>query len=349
VIVDALSEREPATQQHVEEMFAGAAVYNSVVITSRTEPLLRAVERTRIYPLLLDQKQIVPFIVDYVAQLENGEPLQGGRTLLQLGDRILELAEAGGRATPVTPLLVTLFVSGALSRAQVGLNLDSLPQDVPEIFVGYLRRVLADPMAEVRGTAEDEFIRAARVVARASLGARIVPGDVATTALETADLRARTTDLLDALTSGGVIEHRTLGGISILRFALDPVAEYLTAIQAVTDLRQLGRAEILLRITGLSGQRDIRKHATDISGRFLLVIARIAQHCGCQMRRSPGKVRTSPRYSRRKIPELRELTSPALMGMERVSSIRGASAGGRGFNLRCIRSANAVSRRRGNH
>jgi hypothetical protein len=254
VIVDALSEREPASQEHVEEMFASAAAYNAVVITSRTEPQLRAVERTRVYPLLLDQKRIVPFIVDYVAQLKDAEPLQGGRTLLQLGDRILELAEAGGKATPVTPLLVTLFVASALSRAQAGLGLDSLPQDIPEIFIDYLKRVHAGPVAE-RGTAENEFIRATRVVARASLGTRMVPGDFspgeATSALEAAGLSPRATALLEALTSGGVIEHRTLGGISILRFALDPVAEYLSAMQAVSDLRQVGRAEVAVRVDGL--------------------------------------------------------------------------------------------------
>ena len=38
VIVDALSEREPMTQRHIEAMFASTAVYNAVMITSRTEP-----------------------------------------------------------------------------------------------------------------------------------------------------------------------------------------------------------------------------------------------------------------------------------------------------------------------
>jgi hypothetical protein len=52
VVVDALSEREPETQRHVEDMFASAAVYNAVVIISRTEPRLGAVERTMLYPLL---------------------------------------------------------------------------------------------------------------------------------------------------------------------------------------------------------------------------------------------------------------------------------------------------------
>src|SRR5438045_4942321 len=146
-------------------MFASAAFDDAVVITSRTEPRLGAVERTMIYPLLLDQKRVVPFIVDYVAKLADAEPLQGGRTLLQLGDRILELAETGGQDAPVTPLLVTMFVGSAMSRARAALGLEGLPQDVPEIFIDYLRRVYAGPLIEGRGTAEDEFIRAAKVAA----------------------------------------------------------------------------------------------------------------------------------------------------------------------------------------
>ena len=155
----------------------------------------------------------------------------------------------------MTPLLVTLFVASALSRAQAGLGLDSLPQDVPEIFIDYLRRVHSAPVTDVHGTAEGEFIRAARVVARASLGARMIPSDFslddAMAALGAAGLSDRATMLLKALTTGGVIELTKPGGIAILRFGLDPVAEYLTAIQAVSELRQLGRAEIRLYINKL--------------------------------------------------------------------------------------------------
>ncbi len=210
-----------------------------------------------LYPILLDQKRVVPFIVDYVAKLTDAEPLQGGRTLLQLGDRILELAETGGQATPVTPLLVTMFVDSAMSRARAGLALEGLPQDVPEIFVDYLKRIYAGPSIEAHGTAEDEFTRAARVMARASLRARLVPSDFspdeAKAALEAGGLSARASPLLEALISGGVIERRTFGGIAVLRFGLDPVAEYLTAIQSVSDLRQLRPADVPLRVKDIEG------------------------------------------------------------------------------------------------
>ena len=207
-------------------------------------------QRTLLYPLLLDQKQVVPFIVDYVAKSDEAEPLKGGRTLLQLGDRILEIAETDGQATAVTPLLVTMFVDSAMSRARKERALDDLPQDVPEIFVDYLRRVNAGAIME------DEFIRAVRVIAHASLGRRRVPGDITTdeagAALETIRLTDRSTTLLESLTAGGVLERRTFGGIDLLRFNLDPVAEYMASIQFVNELRNLEQAEIVDRINSLT-------------------------------------------------------------------------------------------------
>jgi len=122
VVIDALSEREPATQGHVESIFDTETVFNAVVITSRTDARLGAVTRTALYPELLDQRHIVPFIIDYVARLPGADALRQGQTQLELGGRILALAEAGENATPVTPLLVRLFVDSALNRAAASLS-----------------------------------------------------------------------------------------------------------------------------------------------------------------------------------------------------------------------------------
>jgi hypothetical protein len=206
-----------------------------------------------LYPELLDQERVVRFIVNYVDRSTAAEPLRRGRTWLRLGDRILELAETGGEVTPVTPLLVTMFVDSAIGLAQAGLSLDKLPQNVPEIFNDYIKRVCAGP----GNPAVDEYLRAARVMAQASLGVRLVPSDFspddAVSALGKAGLGDRATGLLDRMISGGVIERRTFGGIALLRFALDPVAEFLTAIHFVAELRQLGSAELEGRVNALKG------------------------------------------------------------------------------------------------
>ncbi len=243
VIVDALSERETESQQHVEQVFKDSVgvVFNAVIITSRTEPQLGAVERTTLFPLRLDTKRIVPFIVGYLARLENVEALQEGDAQLDLGKRILAIAEAGGDETPVTPLLVTLFVDSAVRRTAAGQSLDGMPHAVPEIFVDYLRRVNAGRPGEA-GVTEDSFIAAAQCLAAVSLGFKFVPGDFmradAVAALKAAGFSDSAAALLDRLVAGGVIERRPLGGVPALRFSLDPGAEYLAAIPQIFMLRQ---------------------------------------------------------------------------------------------------------------
>jgi len=237
LVIDALSEREPATQAHVEGIFDAETVFNAVVITSRTDPRLGAVIRTSLYPELLDQRHIVPFIIDYVARLDGADALRRGQTQLELGGRILALAEAGENATPVTPLLVRLFVDSALNRTASGQGLGGMPQDVAEIFLDYLRRV----WVPVAGVEERAFVDAAKLLAGVSLGPRRVPGDFsrneAIAPLKGAFPENIVLPLLDQLISSGVVERRSIGGVELLRFSLDPVAEYLTAIRAIEDLR----------------------------------------------------------------------------------------------------------------
>jgi hypothetical protein len=250
VIVDALSERNKATQDHIESVFGNPKppFFNAMIITSRVEPDIR-VAQTRLRPLLLDEKQIVPFLIAYIAQRPDTEPLKDGQIYLELGRKMRELARAGSQFNPVTPLLVKLFVDSALRRASAGENLDSLPQDVPEVFLDFLKGVHPETAGEPGSLGEVEFIRAATELAKTCLGERMVSYDFsyveAKKALddivELKGLPDRAPELLDALISSGIIERRIVGVESILRFALDPVAEYLAAIDAVTELRSLAR------------------------------------------------------------------------------------------------------------
>jgi len=245
VIIDALSEREVETQRHIEQVFKDimGVVFNAVIITSRVEPEVGAVERTTLYPLRLDTKHVVPFIVDYLSRLKNAEPLQRGDAQLDLGKRILAIAAAGDDETPVTPLLVTLFVDSAVRRTAAGQSLESMPHAVPEIFVDYLRRVKAGRSGEA-GVTEETFIAAAQCLAAVSLGSNYVPGDFmpadAIVALKAAGFSESAAALLDRLVAGGVIERRLPGGVPVLRFSLDPAAEYLAAIRQIFILRQGG-------------------------------------------------------------------------------------------------------------
>jgi hypothetical protein len=77
VIVDALSERESDTQQHVVQVFGEEVSFSAIVITSRAEPVLGAVDRTTLYPVRLDAARVVPFIIGYLDRLKHAESLKG--------------------------------------------------------------------------------------------------------------------------------------------------------------------------------------------------------------------------------------------------------------------------------
>jgi hypothetical protein len=248
VIVDALSEREPDTQKHVEQIFAQQVPINAIVITSRIRPNLGAVNRTTLYPVRLDAARVVPFLIGYLDRMEGVEQLKDGRTQLRLGERILALAESGRQKTTVTPLLVTLFADSARRRAAEGRPLDDMPDAIPDVFVDYLRRLNSGRAKSDGPLADDTFIQGAQTLASVSLGKNLVPQDF----LPNAAVAALTGEgitcdqafaLIDRLVASGVIERRNPGGNALLRFSLDPAAEYLAAIRQLFKLRTAGREE----------------------------------------------------------------------------------------------------------
>jgi hypothetical protein len=117
---------------------------------------------------------------------------------------------------------------------------------VPEVFVDYLRGVNASPNPDA-AVSDDVFIRAAQTVAMVSLGKNLVPQDFtpheATEALKKDEAVDQARILLDRLIASGVIERRTPGGQVILRFNLDPAAEYLAAIRRLFSMKAASRKE----------------------------------------------------------------------------------------------------------
>lgn len=241
VIVDALSERDLDTQRHVEQVFTTGIPLNALVITSRAEPNLGAIERTMLYPIRLDAANIVPFIVGYLDRIKATDQLKNGRIQLQLSERILAMAESGGRTTPITPLLVTLFVDSALRRVLDERSFVDMPEVVPEVFIDYLRRLNSNSARLEQSISDDLFIRAAQAVAAVSLGNNLVPQDFlpkdASASLNRGDLKDHEPALLSRLVASGVVERRAPAGHIVLRFSLDPVAEHLAAIQRLFSLR----------------------------------------------------------------------------------------------------------------
>ena len=174
MIVDALSERSLETQRHVSDFYGSGVPLNALVLTTRREPKFGQLDRPPVYTERLAGPTLIPFIFEYLRRRQV-EGAFDQRQQLELGDRVLALVEAGGRALSVTPLLVTLFVESALARSREHQSLEALPASVPEVYLDYLRRLNPDQAATPDAVDDATIIRAARVLARTSLGRSFVP------------------------------------------------------------------------------------------------------------------------------------------------------------------------------
>jgi photosystem II stability/assembly factor-like uncharacterized protein len=238
VIVDGVSERSIATQRQVEAA-AGHRPIALLVISTRVPPRLGPVRTARVQPERIEEATLVYFLTEYLRQTKS-EQLFSGRPLLDLADRLLGLLERANRQVVITPLLITLFVQSAADHAKRGGTLNSLPLSVPEMFLEYLRRVNPQDPTATHWMPDGVMLQCARVLGWCSLRDLYTPRDfrreAARQALQDADLWAEQRDPVSRLIANGVLEERNIAGTPMLRFHLDPLAEYLAALYQIDYL-----------------------------------------------------------------------------------------------------------------
>jgi photosystem II stability/assembly factor-like uncharacterized protein len=270
VIIDALSERSTETQRHIEQLYGSDTSVNALIVTTRREPDFGPVERTLVYPLPLDLRLLIPFIMEHLQRQQLAAHFSPQQQLI-LAQRILQIVEAGG-GLAVTPLLIILFVDAAVARAAHSSNIEGeLPINVPEVYLSYLERLNPTDVAAPNRVDHEEMQEAAFVLAQASLGSELVPTDFrrddAVEKLERAGLVSGER-FIDRLISNGIIQERIVANLRILRFQLDPVAEYLTAI---ANCRELGTNKAswrkkIAQITAMPGYpEDVRGFLTALT------------------------------------------------------------------------------------
>jgi hypothetical protein len=233
VVVDALSERGTATQRHVETLYSKDSPVNALVITSRREPDLSAVRHTSLYPERLTAERLTFFISEYLqCRHRQVDTRFTSPQQLESVKQVLRLAKIDGPSTSVTPLLVTLFVESAINRIREDLSLQDMQEQVPEVFLDYIRR--SDPSGLVR---HDELIGWACALATTSLGDSLRPSEFrredGINAIRDRGAGERAEWLVDHLVSIDVLERHEVAGIPLLRFPLVSVAEYLAAIDRI--------------------------------------------------------------------------------------------------------------------
>jgi hypothetical protein len=244
VIVDRVSERSAATQQHLGQLH-GSLRLNTLLLTSRQRISMEVSEQTFVVPLALDSSTLLHFMTavihHYFAGKDHEEirPFASIQSQLELGKRLsglITLGSAGSdgpREVPILPLPVVLFVVNAIRLIENNRSLDELPKSLPDVYSNYLRGTNPKMPGLNNGMSDEEMLQAAKALARLAIKKDYTPReftrDQAVQCLKHYSCLPSQVDPLQRLTANGVLLRKTVGATTVYRFALDPVAEFLAA------------------------------------------------------------------------------------------------------------------------
>jgi HEAT repeat protein len=265
VIVDHLSEMSDATRKAIRPELPDFCV-NALVITSRTEETLGKVIKTTLKPLRIEGNRLSSFMEAYLTQRGKRDRF----TDAEFFDACSRLSAMVG-VRNITVLLAKLYAEQLIAvkdgtASGVGVQgLAPLPDNIPDLMLSYLNELNRD----VNGDKFDD---------------RIIQDDAKAIAWECLKETYRPTtakrnDALAALTGDNAenrlkyLEDRlrliqTIGPAQDqIRFALDPLAEYLAALHLLEDYgkNQGAWRKFLSQVTTIPGS------PTAIQG-FLLAV-----------------------------------------------------------------------------
>jgi hypothetical protein len=232
-IIDRLSERSAETQEYVRTIHGSISV-GVMAVTTRRPINFEGGDQVRLYLQPLKEENIAHFITGLLTLLPPPSPFPNLSSNAEFLGRFATVIRLGEKEVDVTPLLVKLYVDRAVEAKRAGASLDDLPRSIPELHFAYLQRVNPQDLAAANRLSDEDMLRAAEPLGRLSLGEDLVPREFLKSA-------ARTTlsalgwddpsklDPIARLIENGVLREATAGTDNLLRFTLDPTAEFLTA------------------------------------------------------------------------------------------------------------------------
>jgi HEAT repeat protein len=237
VIVDHLSELTEATRQAVRPD-RPAFPANLLVVTSRIREEMQGLPRIVITPVRIQGNRLSSFMELYLTQ-------RGKRDLFD--DQ--EYFEACGRLSSmvgdrdITILLAKLYAEQMIA-AKESSGLIELPETIPDLMLSYLNEVNRN--ASSADPDDREVHRGARVIAWESLSQSFVPVPASIdNVLSTLGAGERAKATLIYLESRLRLVQTVGPARDRIRLSLDPVAEYLAALQL---LRMVGDDEAAWRV-----------------------------------------------------------------------------------------------------
>lgn len=229
VIVDRVSERESTTREHLRTLHGYQSI-NALMVTTRQPLHFDAGNDVLIHPQPLGSETLLHFMTNLLQDPSRSGAFQTMKGQMNLAQKMADLIRLGEEEIPLTPLLARLYVDKAVELAKVGATLDDLPTSIPDVYFEYLRSV--NPPG---GLSDPDMLRACEILAELALVKGFVPHEIlwseARKALAGGWKEASGPDfLLQRLRGNGVLQEANVGTEVLLRFALDPVAEFLAAM-----------------------------------------------------------------------------------------------------------------------
>lgn len=227
VIVDHLSEMNEATRKAIRPDSPDFYV-NALVVTSRSEEKLGGVTKTTLKPLLIEGNRLSSFMEAYLTQA-NKRDLFTDPEFFQACSHLSQMV--GGRK--VTALLAKLYADQLIAAKVEGIQQSPLIRsgNIPELMLWYLNELNRSVTAEGNKLSDRIVRQDAKIIAWECVKQTFQP----TTAKR---------DTIVAVLSGNDPENRlkyleerlhliqTIGAAQDkICFALDPLAEYLAAMQ----------------------------------------------------------------------------------------------------------------------
>ncbi len=233
IIVDHLSEMSEATRQKIQPNSPKFPV-NALIVTSRLEEKLGGVNKTLLKPLRVEGNRLSKFMDAYLAKKSKRDLFDDEEYF----DACRRLSRMVGERN-ITVLLARMYADQFIA-AQEGTQLDSLPENIPDLMLSYLNK-LNRTVEKSKQRNNLKVHRDAQVVAWECLKQTYQPGHAMRKDVVTA-LAAPLSETEETETESHLqyLENRlrliqTIEPGNKIRLVLDPLAEYLAALYLVNS------------------------------------------------------------------------------------------------------------------
>jgi HEAT repeat protein len=235
VIVDSLSELDETTRKSVRPASADFPVA-ALVVTSRIDETLGGASKTPLRLLRLKSDRLSTFMDRYLEHLGKRE-LFKDKEYFDECSRLSDIVSDRDITVLIAKMYAEQMVAAKEADAGARASGHDMPRNLPDLMLGYVNNLNEQVKAERQDI--DKVIRVSKVVAWECLKHTCRPTTVKRADVLKALINEADAETLLKYLSGRLHLIQTAGPISdLVRFSLDPLAEYLAALYLVERCRE---------------------------------------------------------------------------------------------------------------